>query len=142
MHALDRLTDEQRERLLALAQHAEVPAGTDIIREGRATPGLVLLTDGTVRIEKDHLGGRVPVDQLAAGELLGEVSYLLDSAATASVVAEDHVRIAVIPRTELDRLLDSDPMLASAVFRSWAEVLAARLDRRTGDVVGTFWSWG
>lgn len=35
----------------------------------------------------------------------------------------------------------SNPSLAADLLRSWAEVLAARLDRRTDDVVGMHWSW-
>jgi CRP-like cAMP-binding protein len=142
MQALGRLTDAQRDRLLELAEYVTAEAGSVIIEEDQRPAGIVLLLEGTVRIEKNHLGGRIPVDELSAGELLGEISYLLDSGATVSVVADDDVRLALISREVLDGLLDADPAFAGNLFRSWAEVLARRLDRRTGDVVGTYWTWG
>jgi len=142
MEGLRHLTDDQRGQLLQLADTVSVPAGTVIIEEDRPAPGIVLVLEGTVAIEKNHLGSRVPVDELPAGELVGEISYLLEAGATASVVAQDDVRLAVIPTASLDRLVESDPVFARNLFRSWAEVLARRLVRRTGDVVGMHWSWG
>jgi CRP/FNR family transcriptional regulator, cyclic AMP receptor protein len=142
MEFLRHLTEEQRDRLLALAEHASASAGTVIIEEDHPAPGVVLVLEGTIGIEKSHLGARVPVDELSAGEMVGEMSYLLGGPATASVVAQDDVRLAILHADVLDRLVATDPAFASNLFRSWAEVLAARLDRRTGDVVGMHWSWG
>jgi thioredoxin reductase (NADPH) len=142
MQGLHRLTDEQRDRLFELAEHVSVEADSLIIEEGRPAPGLVLVLKGTVRIEKNHLGGRIPLDELPTGELLGEVSYLLGSVATASAVAENTVQLAIIPIDKLEQLVRSDPVLAANLFRSWAELLAKRLDRRTGDAVSMHWSWG
>ncbi len=142
MDALGHLTSAQRDRLMALSDEVMASSGTVVIEEGTPTPGVVIVLDGTVRIEKDYLGARVPLDELEAGELLGEISYLLNSPATASVVAEGDVRLAVLRRELLDDLVRTDSALASNLFRSWAEVLATRLDRRTGDVVGMHWSWG
>lgn len=142
MEGLHRLDDDQRGRLLAVAKERTVAPGTVIIEEGERTPGVVLVLSGTVGIEKDHLGGRVPLDDLAAVQLVGEISFLLDSVATATVVARDEVRISVIDHVALSRLTDEDPVLASALFRSLAESLARRLDRRTGDVATMHWSWG
>jgi CRP-like cAMP-binding protein len=141
-NALRHLSDDQRARLLAAAETVSAPPGTLVITEGEPTPGVVLVLDGTVSIEKDYLGARVPLDELGAGELLGEVSYLLGTAATATVVAQDGVRLAIVSRDVVDQLVAEDPVLAANLFRSWAEVLAARLDRRTGDMVGMHWSWG
>jgi CRP-like cAMP-binding protein len=142
MESLRHLTEEQRDRLMSLAENVSATAGTVIIEEGRAAPGVVLVMEGTIGIEKDHLGGRVPVDELSAGEMVGEMSYLLGAGATASVVAQDDVRLAVLHVDVLDQLVATDPAFASNLFRSWAEVLATRLDRRTSDVVGMHWSWG
>jgi CRP-like cAMP-binding protein len=142
MEGLHRLDDEQRGRLLALAEERTVEPGTLIIEEGQRTPGIVLVLSGTVGIEKDHLGGRVPLDDLTGTQLVGEISFLLDSPATAHVIARDEVRISVIDHASLNRLTGEDPALASALFRSFAESLARRLDRRTGDVATLHWSWG
>jgi CRP-like cAMP-binding protein len=136
------LNDAERGRLLELAEERTFPSGSLLIEEGAPAGGVFLILEGRVRIEKAHLGARVPVDELDAGELVGEVSYLLDSSATATVVADGDVRVAAIAKPALDRLVATDAPLAAKVFRSWAGLLAARLDRRTGDVVGVYWSWG
>lgn len=142
MYGFDYLTDEQRNRLLAQANRSSAPAGTVIIREGTPSPGVIIVLDGTVGLEKDHLGGRIPLNELQAGEVLGEVSYLLNGSATATVVAHTPVQMAVLPKERLDELVQADRDLAANLFRSWARVLADRLDRRTGDAVGVYWSWG
>ena len=142
MDPLGHLTDVQRDRLMELTEEVTAPAESVILEEGAAAEGVVLILEGTARIEKSYLGARIPVDEIDAGELVGEISYLLGSAATATVVAQSDVRFAVIPKPALDRLLHTDTALAAALFRSWAEVLAHRLNRRTGDAVGMHWSWG
>jgi CRP-like cAMP-binding protein len=142
MEGLHLLDDEQRARLLAIADERTVAPGTLIIEEGQRPPGVVLVLSGTVGIEKDHLGGRVPLDDLPAVQLVGEISFLLDSPATANVIARDEVRIAVMDHASLSRLVGEDLALASALFRSLAESLARRLDRRTGDVATLPWGWG
>jgi CRP/FNR family transcriptional regulator, cyclic AMP receptor protein len=142
MDSLRHLSDGQRRQLLELTEEVSAPAGSVILMEGARGEGVILILEGTVRIEKNYLGARVPVDEIDAGELVGEMSYLLASDATATVVAQSDVRFAVIPKPALDGLLHTDASLAAALFRSWAELLAHRLDRRTGDVVGMHWSWG
>jgi CRP/FNR family transcriptional regulator, cyclic AMP receptor protein len=142
MDPLRHLSDGQRRRLLELAEEVLAPAESVIIGEGAPAHGVILILEGTMRIEKNYLGARIPVDEIAAGELVGEVSYLLGSDATATVVADSDVRFAIIAKPALDQLLHADASLAAALFRSWAELLAGRLDRRTGDVVGMHWSWG
>jgi extracellular factor (EF) 3-hydroxypalmitic acid methyl ester biosynthesis protein len=140
--SLHHLSDAQRSRLLELTQEVVVPAGSVILEEGAPAADVVLILEGTVRIEKNYLGARIPVDEIDAGQLVGEMSYLLGTNATATVVAQGDVRFAVIPKAALDGLLHTDASLAAALFRSWAEILAHRLNRRTGDVVGMHWSWG
>lgn len=92
------LSEAQRTHLLDAAQIVTPAPETLIVEEGQPAHDVVLVLEGTVRIEKDYLGARVPIDELGAGEILGKVSYLLGTGATATVEAMDDVRLAIIPR--------------------------------------------
>jgi CRP-like cAMP-binding protein len=96
--------------------------GDALIREGTIHPAMYVLIEGTLRVEK----GSVPIADIAdPGACIGEISLLLDVAATADVVAATPSVVAVVE--DARTLLSEDPRIGIALAR----VLAARVQRMT-----------
>lgn len=110
--------DELLQRTAGLPEISLAP-GDIVVREGEAGDGLWILVSGRLQISK---AGMVVTSISRPGAAVGEISLLLNSPCTATVVASD----ASIVRHASDgrALLASDP----AIIRLIAAGLAERLD--------------
>ncbi len=129
--AFPRLTDADLDRLAALVQRAFLRAGETVLAEGERNRTLFLVREGKLRVEKETDGRRVEVAHMIAGELFGDVSYVVGGAATASVVVDQAAALDCIDGAALDELLGADPSLAARFYHSVALRLAERLRDRT-----------
>ena len=136
------LTPKEREHLIGSAEERHYEAGAVILAEGAEPDAVCIIRSGKARVEKEYFGASVSINRMGPGETFGEMSFLDDTVASASVVAEGQMVIDAIPRRALDVLLDEDPLLASHVYRSLAAILAARLRHRTDDLVIPSFSTG
>lgn len=134
------LTSEQNARLREHGRTRSYDAGTLIVAEGSLPGALFVIESGRAAVEKDHLGIGVQINELRAGDLFGEVSYLDGTPASASVVARTEVSAVVLE--DLDELLAQEPALAAGVYRSLAVVLAGRLRYAGDDRVTAGLIWG
>jgi CRP-like cAMP-binding protein len=127
------VSDEDLPQLARELTQREAEAGTVLFRDGDATDGVSVIVEGSVEILK---GGRV-LGTLGPGATLGEVSLFLDgSARTATARAATRVRLVTWGADDVAGRLTRHERLATAVVADLAHVLAARLQRRTEDVVG------
>jgi SulP family sulfate permease len=116
------------DRLLAVVEHLQVPAGTQIIRRGDLDHDLYLLEDGQLTVSLPGDDDRpVRVRTMTAGTVIGEIGLELGVPRSADVVADTDVRLLRLPATTLERLAVEDPRLAAAVHRYLARLLARRL---------------
>jgi CRP-like cAMP-binding protein len=130
-HAFPFMTLAERDRLLKYGRDAHFEAGEVILRERHRSSAIYVLLSGRVAVEKEPLGAAPPIDELRAGAVFGEVSFLDGSPATASIVACGPADVFVLD--ELDALLASDSELASGFYRSMSTLLARRLRFTTQD---------
>lgn len=117
-----------------LRQHGRVeqfPRDAVILPEGAATPGLLVLREGAVRVEQLRGGAPITLARLGPGELLGEMSFLEDLPASASVVADEPVTVERFDRAAVHLALQSDPGLSARFYQSLAVLLAGRLRERS-----------
>jgi extracellular factor (EF) 3-hydroxypalmitic acid methyl ester biosynthesis protein len=142
MAAFKFLTDEERNRLLERAQTLTCADGDRILEEGARRRAIFIVRSGTVSIEKEHLGTGIPLDELGEGEVFGEMSFLEDTGASASVVAQGPVELQVLEAGDIEQLLDSDPRLAANFYRSLAFLLSGRLRHSTAEFVSIPFSAG
>src|SRR5690348_14976166 len=84
-----------------------LPAGTDLIAEGRVGREFFVIADGQVAVER---GGR-EVARLGAGDFVGEVALMGDGPRNATVRALTDVRVLVQNRREFASLLDAIPSI-------------------------------
>jgi CRP-like cAMP-binding protein len=112
------LPPELLEPILALGDERIYADGEAIMRIGEPAAELLLVVDGTVRVERP---GRSLT--LGAGELIGEIEVLDPGGGRiADIIAEGPVRCLAVSRESLLTALETDPRAAIALI----EVLSAR----------------
>ncbi len=112
------LPPELLDPILALGEEREYAAGEPIMRIGDPGAELLLVLEGSVRVERP---GRSLT--LGVGELIGEIEVLDPGGGRiADIHAEEAVRCLAISRDQLIAALEADPRAATALI----EVLAAR----------------
>ena len=112
------LPTELLQPILALGEEREYMDGDAIMRIGEPGAELMLVVEGTVRVERP--GRRLT---LGAGELIGEIEVLDPGGGRiADIHAEGPVRCVAVSRDALLSALQADPRAAIALI----EVLAAR----------------
>lgn len=97
--------------------------GESLIKEGVRSPGFFMLRSGEAEV---HRNGMV-LAKLQAGDVCGEMSFLEDSVASASVIASQAVTAEFISAGDLHSIFAAFPHLASRFYRSMALTLSRRL---------------
>jgi CRP-like cAMP-binding protein len=112
------LPRELLEPILALGDEREYSDGEAVMRIGEAGCDLILVVDGSVRVERPGFSTTV-----GPGELIGEIEVLDPGGGRiADIHAVGHVRAIAVSRDTLLGALEADPRAAVALI----EVLAAR----------------
>ena len=105
-----------RRKLAAIARmvdFVQVEPGTTVVLEGTPAAQVVIVSRGTLQIQRD--GGAVAL--AGKGEIFGEMEALGHLPYSESLVASGHAEVAVIGTREFLDLLDTAPCLALKVLR-------------------------
>ena len=129
--ALRFITVEDHRLLLERAQHMRFGRGEMIIAEGSRRRAIFLLEQGFVRVERAHLGQGIAVARRGPGEVFGEMGFVEGDRASASVIADGDVQVAVVDGADIQALLASVPGLATRFYQSLALTLSQRLRELT-----------
>ncbi|HUW27200.1 MAG TPA: YhjD/YihY/BrkB family envelope integrity protein [Sulfuriferula sp.] len=100
-----------------------IAAGTTIIREGETSQLTYFLQSGQVTLYKDVQGRAVKIAGLQAGEIFGEMAYLLGESRTATVIADSDVFLVAFPPQVLEELMATSPALAREIIGALAQRL-------------------
>jgi len=105
-----------------IADEIDVPAGTTLIREGDTGREFFILVEGTVEVRQK--GRKLPTK----GDVgfFGEISLLLNSPTTASVITTSAVHALVITPRSFRDLLKHSPGIQLKVLSALAERLAPK----------------
>jgi CRP-like cAMP-binding protein len=90
---------------------------------------LFMLVSGNAAVEVVR---GTPVANLSAGEIVGEMAFVENAAASASVVAETEVVVDVLDLMVLGELFSNFPHLEARFFKSLALLLSQRLRSTLG----------
>jgi CRP-like cAMP-binding protein len=103
-------------------------AGDLVVQQGYRTHGIYLLLKGkaTVQIPRGTVVSAVS-PSIGPGEVCGEISFLDELPATASVVAKEPVEAYYLDRSTLQSMFELFPHLGSRFYRSLASSLSRRL---------------
>ncbi|HET9070024.1 MAG TPA: SulP family inorganic anion transporter, partial [Amaricoccus sp.] len=111
---------------------ATAAAGEEIVTQGAAPDGMILLLSGSLRAEFVTPEGKaLPVATIRPGTLVGEIGHYAGVPRTARVVAETPCRLLRLDARTLAALAASAPEVAIDLHRLAAAHLARRLMRTT-----------
>ncbi|WP_329139897.1 cyclic nucleotide-binding domain-containing protein [Streptomyces sp. NBC_01476] len=130
---LDALTDEHRDKLMALAEEVDFPAGTRIFEERGKADRFWFLRDGEVALQL-HVPGRpaAAIETLGQGSLLGWSWLFPPRRWHMSAKALSDVRAWEFDAAAVRRLCEEDPAFGYVFVLACAEVIGHRLeDART-----------
>jgi len=97
-----------------------------LLEEGAKVDAMFVIRSGAARVERASVGRGIAVARLEPGDVFGELSFLENVGATASVIADaDTVEVEVLDRATIDELL-ADPRFAAGLYQSLALTLARR----------------
>ncbi|MBF0613125.1 MAG: cyclic nucleotide-binding domain-containing protein [Magnetococcales bacterium] len=99
----------------------------EIFREGTRAPDLYIIRKGEVRVEVSRLGDPEVIHRLGEGEFLGIMSFLDDSPANVSVVADGDVELDFLDHFSMHALMMSTSGFGSRFYMTLAVILAQRL---------------
>lgn len=117
----------QIRRLLALGKAHEAPPETVILRQGEEPDALIVLTRGTVQVERE---GQV-IGACGEGDFLGEISFQRGGPATADVIVTNTAHYTAFERKALQAFLKRHSDIASAMQASMSRNVTAKLIRST-----------
>ena len=127
-----RLHAEEESYLLKSADTRVYDPDEVIVEEDRRLDAIFVIERGSVRVIRRSLSDkRFEITHMSRGDIFGEMSFLDDAPASASVVAETEVRALCITESMIRALLRDDPSFAGRFYHSIALTLAARLRATT-----------
>jgi len=131
------LRDEDIQWLFQVGQQRVVEAGTAIVREGARPSAIFVVIRGGFDVGVDALMGE-PLARLGAGELIGEISFLEGSPASATIVADEESTVLVIDNQTLNERIREDTSFAASLFRTFALIAERRLRNRVDHLAFLF----
>lgn len=88
-----------------------VPSQWSFVHQGTPAHELYVITEGTARVYRD----RVPIAELGAGDLVGEMAFFGDGQRQATVSSLDRLRAVRIPYRGLAAMQQRRPELVEAI---------------------------
>ncbi len=130
---------EQDVAHLLQGRERQVISGTELIAEGKKPTALFFVLEGLVEVTVAELPGQA-IARLGPGEVFGEIAFLEDTEASATVAALENSLLLEVPWTDLQARLDDDPGFAARFYRAIARVQAGRLRHTTRRAAATLGS--
>lgn len=103
--------------------------GDVLVQRSKKSNGVYLLVKGSARVQ---IPSQPAARIIGPGEICGEMSFLEDAAASASVVSDGELDAYYLDRSALESLFELFPHLASRFYRS----VATNLSRRLRELIG------
>jgi len=120
------LSEESLGRIAEAMTEFEASPGQVLIQQGHPGSGLLVVSEGTVVVERPAK----EAIELGPGEFLGELALLTpEGLHTARVRAKTAAVLLAIGRTEFTRLIEAEPRIPLALVSALAARLAATMHR-------------
>jgi CRP-like cAMP-binding protein len=126
---LEYLTPNDWQLIVDRAKRAAFNKGDVLIQAGKQNKTVYLLVKGNARVEASS---KAFIAQLQPGEVCGEMAFLENGVASASVSAAEALEVCAIEWSALSDLFELYPHLGSRFYRS----LAVNLSRRMRELLG------
>lgn len=126
-HELRDLPADVTERLTRESRIIRLAPGTQVFAPGQQAANMLLVLDGTVRVQQTSDTGRdIFLYRVHAGEscILTTACMLADELYAAEAITETEVEAVAIPRQMFDELLTTSAKFRQFVFQSYARRIA------------------
>jgi CRP-like cAMP-binding protein len=117
------LDDAQIARLLVASELCDIPEGTTLAEENQELERLFFICSGRVKVS---IAGH-EVSKLEAGNFVGEVAFLTERPATATVIAESPVRALAFERGRLNQFFMNETEVAGLIYQLIGRELAHKI---------------
>ena len=138
---LGALSSDELDRILEIGRIEHFPTGGLVLAEGEKGPRLLVVLEGEVEVHRrDAAGIDRSLGVVGAGEVLGEISLLLDLPRTASVRARSPLKCFAMDRGAFQEMVEAGDPAAYKLGLQLARSLAARLldlNDRVVDLLGS-----
>lgn len=122
--ALDGFSEAEAARCLEKSTIIECQRGDRVLKKGGVARNLFVVLDGTLEVRD----GDVVEAVLSAGDVLGEMAFLLERPRTRDVYAvADGTRILSLSEANLRQLIKSDPAIAAQLLLNISKMLCLRI---------------
>lgn len=133
----DGLREEDLAWLLETGVTRIVRPGTAIVHEGVRPNAIFVVIDGRFSVRVKNVAGE-PLAALRAGELIGEISFLEGSPASATIVSEEASAVLEIDDQLLNERIGEDAAFAARIYRLFALTAERRLRNRVDHLAAVF----
>ncbi|MCP4041985.1 MAG: cyclic nucleotide-binding domain-containing protein [Gammaproteobacteria bacterium] len=127
------ISDQEEQTLMEKSGISKFNPEEVIIREGETHNAIFIIRKGVVRVEKDSSGFSLELSRLKTGQIFGEMSFVEEVPASATIVADNEVEVCIINGTLMEPILETDPKFFGRFYQSLAGILSHRL-RLTSDL--------
>ena len=117
------LDDSQIARLLVAGEFVDLAGGATLAEENRPLDKIFFICSGRVAVT---IAGR-DVSRVERGSFIGEVAFLTDTPATATVIAEGDVRALAFERRKLKDFFDNEEEVAGLIYQLLGRELAGKI---------------
>jgi CRP-like cAMP-binding protein len=121
---LGQLTDSDVDWLANSGKRTKVLRGTELIKYGTRIEFVYIVLDGSMQVLTER---GVQLADVAAGDILGEMSLIDSSPTAASVLAKQDSWVLAVPKQLLADKLKQDIGFAARFYRALAVFLADRM---------------
>ena len=120
--ALPELGESDLEELMEIASVEDLPPRTELVTDGGSLEYLYFVLEGEMLLEKN---GRIR--RLAPMIFVGELSFVLDESATATVTLDKGGRCISWPIAELRNLIERNSNISAAFDTAFKQDLARKV---------------
>jgi NTE family protein len=123
------LSSEQRQKALGAMVRQDLTRGQMLVAQGGPSDSLFMVLHGALAVRR--AGDLVPIAELRAGEVVGEIGFFANIPRTADVIAIRDTSVLVLTRTAYQDLAKDAPAIVEALLAALAQRFAKETARLT-----------
>src|SRR3981081_1351897 len=112
------LSPEQRLKAFSAMVRRDLVRGQMLVAQGGASDSLFMVLHGALAVRR--AGEALPIAELRAGELVGEIGFFANLPRTANVIAIRDTSVLVLTRSAYQSLAEATPAITEALLGALA----------------------